>query len=267
MRSITAQKFVNSTLPQPSAKQGFRDANGNPNCAVHAEKEYGTHMTADVSVLAFVKAVFKFDWSDIPPSPCGGTRGCYELSSSDVQQSLGTRKEVDGYDSICQLSNGFLSQVPVRTYRAKIGSRATEAIGDYNLREKPDLTFGVESTSKTDWKWMTVPIEVEKTRVMSAGKLSDISLKAKEGEFVVMVRRLFLVICTSVSAADGRVRITREYRSGWKITRRRPVRCMGRRTRRRGPAVHRQGRIGVGGVALYLRFRRSLARLARHRAP
>ena len=166
MRSITAQKFVNSTLPQPSAKQGFRDANGNPNCAVHAEKEYGTHMTADVSVLAFVKAVFKFDWSDIPPSPCGGTRGCYELSSSDVQQSLGTRKEVDGYDSICQLSNGFLSQVPVRTYRAKIGSRATEAIGDYNLWEKSDLTFGVEETLKPDWKWMTMSIEVEKTRVI-----------------------------------------------------------------------------------------------------
>ena len=105
---------------------------------------------------------------------------------------LGTLKEVDGYDGICRLSNGLLAQVPVRTYRrAKVGSRAAEAIGDYNLWENPDFkTFGAEETSKPNWKWMTVPIEVEKTRVMSAGKLSDILLKAKEeGEFVLMVRR------------------------------------------------------------------------------
>ena len=199
----TAQISVHSTPPQPPAQQRVRDADGKPSSAAHAQfiqKEYDAYTIPDADVLDFIKAVFKFGWEDIPPTPCGGTRGCYVLSASVVRQFLRMPKEVDTYDSICDVSNSLLAQVygsvdnfednssaeqrrkqiikrryktlgrraPVRTHRAKVGSRAAEAIGDYHLGEKPDLTFGVEETRKLNFKWMTVPIEVEKTRVKSA---------------------------------------------------------------------------------------------------
>ena len=176
-------------------------------------------MTQDVSMLEFVKAVFRVEWADIPPEPCREASGCYEVSSSDIRQFLGTHKGVDAYDGICHVSSALSSQVhdsvdenegntvaeerrkqimrrcaqrlgrpvPVRTYQAKVRSRAAEATGDYHLGEKPDLTFGVEETRKPNFKWTMVPIEVEKTRGMSAGQLTDVLLKEKSEVFVVMV--------------------------------------------------------------------------------
>ena len=168
-----------------------------------------------------IKVVFDFDWTDIPLMPYGTAGGEYKLSASDVQNILEAPKEVDTYDIISKVSNALLSQVygyagsgpdppharkqrreiiarratrlqsgcevPVRTYRGRVGTRAAVGISEHKLKEKPDMTYGVEETPKLDFKWATVPMEVEKTRELSAGELSDVLVKQEDGIFLVLV--------------------------------------------------------------------------------
>ena len=183
-------------------------------------------MVRDVDVLRFIKAVFDFDWDDIPPLLYGSTGEQYKLSTSDVQKILESSKEVKRYDIIYKISNALLSQVygyagpaldpprakarrrailerratrfhndrqvPVRTFRGWVGTRTAVGISDHNLKEKPDMSYGVERTPKLDFKWAMVPIEVEKTREVSAKDLSDVLVKQQNGIFVVLVCSLFL---------------------------------------------------------------------------
>ena len=222
-RCLTVQKLVNSTPPQPPASQRIRDANGNISSAAHAsfiQDEYKDYIVRDVSVLAFIKAVFDFDWADIPPKPYGDHDG-YKVPSSDVKKILEASREVDTYDTIAKVSNSLLSQIygyagpntdpprakgrrkliigeratrlhggrkiPLRTFRGWVGTRGAQGVSDHELKEKPDMSYGVERTRKLVFKWMAVPIEVEKTERQLVGALSDVLMKQEDGVFMVLV--------------------------------------------------------------------------------
>ncbi|EPT00195.1 hypothetical protein FOMPIDRAFT_1050020 [Fomitopsis schrenkii] len=215
----TTNKSVHSTPAQVSAQKRILNANGVADSGVHGEfikDAYPNHTRWDVDVDTFINAVFHFDWKDILPNPCGQS-GEYTLSADDVQDFLNTSKETATYEPFCKVGNALLSQlygdvgptdtsraqnrrkaiiehrakklggkVPVRTYVGKLGARAKEAIGEHGLREKPDLTYGLEDTRKPDWRWVTVAMEVERGDAMAADQLSDILLKEQGGIFVVL---------------------------------------------------------------------------------
>ncbi|EPT05417.1 hypothetical protein FOMPIDRAFT_1021270, partial [Fomitopsis schrenkii] len=216
------QQSVYSTPVQVSARTRILNAKGVADSGLHGvfiQDAYPDHTRWNVDVDTFVNAVFGFDWKDILPHPCGQS-GEYTMSADDVQNFLNTSKETDTYEPFCKVTNALLSQlyggvgptdtsrarnrrkaiiehrakklggkvpVPVRTYVGKLGARAAEAIGEHGLREKPDLTYGLEDSRKPDWRWVTVAMEVERGKeAMAADRLSDILLKEQGGAFVVL---------------------------------------------------------------------------------
>ncbi|EPT00193.1 hypothetical protein FOMPIDRAFT_1060536 [Fomitopsis schrenkii] len=215
------QQSVHSTPVQVSARTRILNAKGVADSGLHGvfiQDAYPDHTRWNVDVDTFVNAVFGFDWKDILPHPCGQS-GEYTLSADDVQDFLNTSKETATYEPFCKVGNALLSQlygdvgptdtsraqnrrkaiiehrakklvggkVPVRTYVGKLGARAAEAVGEHGLREKPDLTYGLEDTRKPDWRWVTVAMEVERGKeAMAADRLSDILLKEQGGAFVVL---------------------------------------------------------------------------------
>ena len=181
-------------------------------------------MVRDVGGYELIKAVFHYDWDDIPPTPYGAG-DAYTLSSSDVRSIIESPKEVEVYKHIAHASNALLKQVyghagpgpdpecakerreeiierrierlgsdgnePVRMYPGFVGPRATEAISKY-LKEKPDMVYELKDINKSNFEWAPVPIEVERTKKLSAGQLSDVLVKAEDGIFIVLVCRFFV---------------------------------------------------------------------------
>ncbi|KZT64014.1 hypothetical protein DAEQUDRAFT_770096 [Daedalea quercina L-15889] len=109
----------------------------------------------------------------------GGSRGT-RLSKIDRPAASKRRKEVKDYRT-----KKAGKERPTRDYPGSFIIRDCEAKSLFQLREKPDCTYGVTATENPAWEWEGLAVEIGRSpcKVNTGGKsLQDILISGRDGE-------------------------------------------------------------------------------------
>ncbi|KZT66823.1 hypothetical protein DAEQUDRAFT_813263 [Daedalea quercina L-15889] len=212
------QSYHSTPLQKQTLSKIQEYGNGEINSESHEKlikHEYSKMIHWDHDVEDFISAVFRFSWKDIHPTPYVECRtakhnaGYYCLDGADVKKYR-TVAERKGYPPLERLRNTRQSKPthdatsdqrqqvrdhrtheagvdrPTRDYRGRLIIRDCEATSEFQLRDKPDCTYGATAGKNPSWEWEGFPVEVGRIEQPPKTSLQDILVSRQDGIFSVI---------------------------------------------------------------------------------